>query len=172
MPTPCYVRILGVTQGLITENANTADSVADKYIEDHKDELLAQRISHSISIPTNRQSGSPSGRRVHNSYAITCCLNSAIPLLYNALTTGEKLSSVVISWMRTSIEGKQENFFTTKLENAVVAHISLDLPHCQEEKDKDFEQLVTVFFNYRKITWEHLNSGTSGADDWRNPNEA
>ncbi|ENM3789903.1 type VI secretion system tube protein Hcp, partial [Vibrio cholerae] len=26
--------------------------------------------------------------------------------------------------------------------------------------------------SYRKITWDHVNAGTSGADDWRKPIEA
>ncbi|EKF9648656.1 type VI secretion system tube protein Hcp, partial [Vibrio cholerae] len=25
---------------------------------------------------------------------------------------------------------------------------------------------------YRKITWDHVNAGTSGSDDWRKPIEA
>ncbi|MCG9783702.1 type VI secretion system tube protein Hcp [Vibrio brasiliensis] len=38
-----------------------------------------------------------------------------MPLLYNALSSGEKMKTVELKWYRTSIEGKQENFFTTKL---------------------------------------------------------
>ncbi|EGR2465773.1 TPA: type VI secretion system tube protein Hcp, partial [Vibrio cholerae] len=26
--------------------------------------------------------------------------------------------------------------------------------------------------SYRKITWDHVNAGTSGSDDWRKPIEA
>ncbi|EEA1561020.1 Hcp1 family type VI secretion system effector [Salmonella enterica subsp. enterica] len=35
-----------------------------------------------------------------------------------------------------------------------------------------FTQLLEVSLAYRKIEWEHVKSGTSGADDWRAPLEA
>ena len=33
-------------------------------------------------------------------------------------------------------------------------------------------QLLAVSLAYRKVEWEHIKSGTSGADDWRAPLEA
>ena len=33
----------------------------------------------------------------------------------------------------------------------------------------EFTQLIQVSLAYRKIDWEHMVSGTSGADDWRTP---
>jgi type VI secretion system secreted protein Hcp len=46
------------------------------------------------------------------------------------------------------------------------------MPHCQDTTSSDFTQLVTVSLSYRKVTWEHVVAGTSGADDWRTPIEA
>ncbi|RRO21510.1 type VI secretion system tube protein Hcp, partial [Pectobacterium aquaticum] len=42
-------------------------------------------------------------------------LNKAVPLLYNALSTGEMLPTTTLKWYRTSVEGKQEHFFSTIL---------------------------------------------------------
>ncbi|ENM3896891.1 type VI secretion system effector Hcp-2, partial [Vibrio cholerae] len=116
--------------------------------------------------------GQPSGQRVHKPFKFTVALNKAVPLLYNALSSGEKLKTVELKWYRTSIEGKQENFFTTKLENASIIDIHCEMPHCQDPAKSDFTQNVTVSLSYRKITWDHVNAGTSGADDWRKPIEA
>ncbi|MEZ9177996.1 hypothetical protein BCT63_19935 [Vibrio kanaloae] len=172
MPTPCYISIQGEIQGLITSGACTSDSIGDSYVEGHEDEMLVQKFDHVITVPTDPQSGQPSGQRVHKPFKFTVSLNKSVPLLYNALSSGEKMKEVELKWYRTSIEGKQENFFTTKLENASIVDIACEMPHCQDPSMSDFTQNLTVSMSYRKITWDHINAGTSGADDWRKPIEA
>ncbi|WP_299492743.1 Hcp family type VI secretion system effector [uncultured Shewanella sp.] len=172
MPTPCYISIEGQTQGNITAGAFTSDSVGDIFVEGHEDEMLVQEFNHVVTVPTDPQSGQPSGQRVHKPFIFTVALNKAVPLMYNALSTGEKLNSVVLNWYRTSIEGKQEHFFSTTLEGATIVDIDCHMPHCQDPTQADFTQLVKVSLAYRKIIWDHTSAGTSGADDWRKPTEA
>ncbi len=174
MPTPCYISIEGQTQGNITAGAFTSDSVGNIYVEGHEDEVLVQEFSHVVTVPTDPpQSGQPSGQRVHKPFKFTSALNKATPLMYNALASGEMLPKVELKWYRTSVEGKQEHFFSTILEDATIIDINCNMPpHCQDAANADFTQLVTVSLSYRKVTWEHAVAGTSGADDWRSPIEA
>uniref|UniRef100_A6VUJ5 Type VI secretion system tube protein Hcp n=1 Tax=Marinomonas sp. (strain MWYL1) TaxID=400668 RepID=A6VUJ5_MARMS len=172
MPTPCFISIEGESQGLITAGAMTVDSIGDVGLEGHDDEMLVQRFDHNVTVPTNPQSGNPSGQRVHKPFKFTVALNKAVPLLYNALSSGEKLPKVELKWYRTSAEGKQENFFVTELEGAVIVDIHCEMPHCQDPAMGNFTQNLTVSMAYRKITWDHINSGTSGSDDWSKPIEA
>ncbi len=171
MPTPCYISIKGAAQGLITAGANMADSVGDAYVEGHEDEMMVQAFSHDVTVSTDPQSGQPSGQRTHKPFKFTVSLNKAVPLLYNALASGEYLSEVTLRWYRTSRFGYQENFFTTKLYSAVVTNIECEMPHCQDPENASFTQNLTVSIAYRGIRWEHLNSGTLGSDDWRKPLE-
>ena len=99
-------------------------------------------------------------------------LNKAVPLMYNALASGEMLPTVTLNWYRTSVEGKQEHFFTTTLTDATIVDINCQMPHCQDPTKADFTQLIEVSLAYRKIDWEHNVAGTSGSDDWRAPLEA
>lgn len=172
MPTPSYISIEGQTQGLITAGACTPESIGDAYVEGHENEMLVQEFDHTVIVPTDPQSGNPSGQRVHKPFQFTVSLNKAVPLLYNALASGEMLKNVELKWYRTSLAGKQENFFVTKLENATVVEIHCAMPHCQDPANEKFTQNVTISLSYRKITWDHLTAGTSGADDWRKPIEA
>ena len=82
------------------------------------------------------------------------------------------LPKVQLKWYRTSVEGKQEHFFTTALEDATIVNIDSKMPHCQDPQKTDYTQLIEVSLPYRKISWEHTVAGTSGADDWRAPIEA
>jgi type VI secretion system secreted protein Hcp len=169
MPTPAYINIRGITQGEITQSAFTADSVGNVFVEGHEDEILVQKIEHQITVPTDPQSGQPSGQRVHKPFKFTSALNKATPLMYQALTSGEKLESVVVRWYRTSGEGKQEHFFNTVLEDAIIVEINTVLPHVQDKQNEEYTQLVEVSMTYRKITWTHIVARTEGSDDWRKP---
>lgn len=172
MPTPAYITIKGKTQGDITKGAFTSDSVGNVYQEGHEDQILVQEIEHLVATPTDPQSGQPSGQRVHKPFIFTAPMNKATPLLYQALATGEMLTEVEVMWYRTSSEGKQEYFFTTQLEDAIIVSINLALPHAQDMSKASYTQLVKVAMAYRKITWTHNIAGTEASDDWRKPEES
>ena len=172
MPTPCYISIQGKSQGNLTAGAFTADSVGNIYVQGHEDEMLVQAFEHLVSVPTDPQSGQPAGQRVHRPFRFTVALNKAVPLLYNALASGEMLPTVTLKWFRTSVEGRQEHFFSTRLTDATVVDIDCQMPHCQDANKSEFTQLIQVALAYRKIVWEHTVAGTSGADDWRAPLES
>ena len=98
MPKPCYISIKGQTQGLITDWAFTAESVGNIYVQGHEDEMLVQEFSHNVTVPTDPQSGQPSGQRSHKPFIFTVALNKAVPLLYNALASGEMLTVTELHW--------------------------------------------------------------------------
>ncbi|WP_434765767.1 Hcp family type VI secretion system effector [Pseudomonas triticicola] len=169
MPTPAYISIHGKNQGHITKGAFTADSVGGVFVEGHEDEILAQAIAHKISTPTDSQSGQPSGQRVHQPFSFTSSLNKASPLLNQALATGETLPTVEVKWFRTNSDGKQEHFFTTKLEDATVVEIDTVLPHVEDINNRSYTHLIKTSLSYRKISWSHVVAGTEASDDWRKP---
>ena len=71
MPTPAYLTIEGTKQGPITQGTLTAESVGNIWQEAHKDEILVEAFKHELLIPTDPQSGQPTGQRVHQSLVIT-----------------------------------------------------------------------------------------------------
>ena len=168
MAQPAYIKIEGSTQGLISSGASTQESIGNRYQAGHEDEIMAQEISHIVTVPTDTQRGQPSGQRVHKPFSFTCSLNKAVPLLYNALTKGERLPRVEVHWFRTSSDGGAEHYFTTILEDAIITDIALVMPNAQDRSNNDKTELFTVSLNYRKVVWEHIAAGTSGSDDWRN----
>jgi type VI secretion system secreted protein Hcp len=167
MATPAYMSITGKQSGLITAGAFTAESVGNTYQEGHEDEILIQAFEHEIVIPRDPQSGQPTGRSIHKPLVVTKVVDKASPLLLQALVNGEKITSAVIKWYRTSAEGKQEHYFTTTLEDALIVNIKGKMHHCQDDAMKHFTQLEEVYFSYRKISWDHVGANTVGSYDWR-----
>jgi type VI secretion system secreted protein Hcp len=169
MPTPAYMTIEGETQGAITQGAFTEDSVGNTWQEGHEDEFLVQAYNHVVEIPRDPQSGQPSGQRVHKPLTVTKVFDKCSPLLYNALTSGEKLPTCEIKWYRTSGSGTQEHYFTMKLTDAIIVDIKGYMPNCQDPGNASFTHLEDISFSYRAIEWTHEIGGTSGSDDWRTP---
>ena len=169
MPTPAYMSIQGEKQGNITAGAFTEESVGNVYQEGHEDEVLVEAVDHTVTIPRDPQSGQPSGQRVHQALKVTKVLDKASPLIYNALTSGEKLPKVEIKWYRTSQSGSQEHYFTTRLTDAIIVDVRCNMPNAQDPQMAQFTHLEDVCFSYRKIEWTHEIAGTSGSDDWRRP---
>jgi len=169
MPTPAYLEIEGVTQGAITEGAFTEDSVGNIYQEGHENEILVQAFAHEVTVPTDVQSGQPTGQRMHKPMVITKVFDKSSPLLYVALSTGERLTKCKLKWYRTSTSGTQEHYFTIELEDAIITQIKARMPNCQDPSQSHFTHLEDVAFSYRKISWTHEAGGTSGTDDWRAP---
>jgi type VI secretion system secreted protein Hcp len=169
MPTPAYITIEGSNQGLITSGAFTEDSVGNIYVEGHEDECLVEAFKHEVIIPRDPQSGQPTGQRVHQPLTITKVFDKASPLLYQALTSGERLTKCQIKWFRTSATGTQEHYFSIDLEDAIIVDIKAYMPNCQDPGMAHFTHLEDVSFSYRRITWTHEAAGTSGFDDWRAP---
>ncbi|MGI0119430.1 Hcp family type VI secretion system effector [Zooshikella sp. RANM57] len=167
MPTPAYMTIEGEKQGLITAGTFTEDSVGNIFQEGHEDQILVEAFRHDIVLPRDPQSGQPTGQRVHQPMVITKVFDKCSPLLYNSLTSGERLITCKIDWYRTSASGTQELYFTIELEDAIVVAINASMPNCQDPNSAYFTHLEDVHFTYRKITWTHEVCGTSGHDDWR-----
>jgi type VI secretion system secreted protein Hcp len=169
MPTPAYMTIEGANQGAITQGNFTEESVGNIWQEAHKDEILVEGFQHKLLIPRDPQSGQPTGQRVHQPLVITKVYDRCSPLLYNALTSGERLTKVRLKWYRTSATGQQEHYFTHELEDAVIVDITAHMPNCQDPGQAHFTHLEEVSFTYRKITWTHEVCSTTGTDDWRAP---
>ena len=167
MPTPAFMSIEGVKQGNITKGAFTEASVGNTYVEGREDEFMVQAFDHLITIPRDRQSGQPTGQRVHEPITITKVFDKSSPLIYNALTSGEKLTQCKIKWYRTSISGTQEHYFSIDLEDAIIVFVKAGMPNCQDPGKSHFTHLEDVSFAYRKIAWIHEAGGTQGMDDWR-----
>jgi type VI secretion system secreted protein Hcp len=168
MATVSYVTIEGQFQGPITDGCNTAESMGNKYQQDHADESTVLALEHNITIPTDPQSGQPTGQRVHMPMVLRKRFDKATPLLAVAVTSGENLQVTITFW-RTSMEGAQEHYFTVALEDARLVDIRYGKEHTADPAKGFYDDEEVLSFSYRKITWTHEAAGTSGADDWRAP---
>lgn len=160
MPMPAHLYVTGARQGKMEGSCE---------IQGREGSILVQEFKHEISIPRSPQTGQPTGKRVHNPLIITKFFDKSSPLLYQALTSGEKLTDVHIDWYRITEQGKEEHYFTIKLEDAIVVSMVPFMPNCLDLQYAQYQHMEEVAFTYRKITWTWEPDGIEGEDDWVTP---
>src|SRR2546423_14339596 len=90
--------------------------------------IMVIAVSHEIISPRDPQSGLPTGKRMHKPFVITKELDKSSPLLYNALTSNEKITSFKLEFYAPQVNGVggagQENeHVTVGLSDSTIASI-------------------------------------------------
>lgn len=166
MPTPCYLTLTGATQGDLTSGAMSEDSVGTLSNSAHADAIQIQEIDMAVEIPTDPQSGQPTGRRVHKGVRLVKYVDKSSPLLLQAIASGEQISSAALQFFRTAPTGAQEHYFTIEFVEASIVHYRPFFPNALDEESMAFSHMEEIILTYKTITMTHEVAGTSGSDSW------
>ncbi|WP_374625984.1 type VI secretion system tube protein TssD [Pandoraea sp.] len=127
-------------------------------------ELVA--YAHNVYIPTDGNTGKLTGTRVHKPYLLTKAKDRSSPELYKALTSGKTLQTVTIREYEIDGAGKEEEYFTTVMENVKVVSINakmLDIKVPDYEKHNHLEE---VELRYETIQWKYADGNIQHKDSW------
>jgi len=160
MPMPCYLALEGQKQGKIEGSCK---------VMGHEGKILVQAVEHTIEIPKSPQTGLPTGKRIHGPITLTKEIDKSSPKLYQALTSGEQMKSVVLEFLRISPRGSEEKYYTVKLENAIVTRMRTWIPNCLESDSAQLGHMEDVALTYEKITWTFEPDGIESEDSWLAP---
>lgn len=160
MPMPIFLSITGKTQGKIEGSCAIAG---------HVGKILVQAELNDVKIPRNPQTGLPSGKRVHEPFTLTKEIDKSSPKILQALTSGEQLSEVLLEYTRISSAGKEELYYTIKLENAIAVSVKKWVPNCLDKSKESYGHMEDVSFSYEKVTWSFTTDGIEADDSWLAP---
>lgn len=160
MAMPAHMYVTGTRQGFI---AGSCD------LRGREDSMLIEQFDHHVHIPSDPQSGLPTGKRVHKPLTVCKFYDKASPKLYQALVTGERMSEVKIDWYRINPSGEEEHYFQHVLTDAIIIGIKPYMPNCLDSSKEQFQHMEEVSFTYRKIRWTWIPDGVEAEDDWKVP---
>jgi len=160
MPMPGYLTLSGQHQGKIEGGCT---------IQGHEGSILVQGVDHTIEIPKSIQTGLPTGRRIHGPLTITKEIDKASPKLFQALTSGEQLSSAKLEYHRISPKGTEELYYTVEIKNAVITSIRKYVPNCLDPQNKTIGHMEDVSFTYETIIETFTPNGIEAQDSWNAP---
>jgi len=157
---PIYMSLVSSTLGPVEGSCTTPG---------HEGNISIYSFSHELSASIGSQTGQPSGKKVHAPLTITKPIDKTSPHLYWGFDSGENFDSLTIELYRFDKTGREEHYFTIKLEDAMVLSIQPYTPLRIEGVDRpanDYAHMETVSFTYKKITWIHIPDGVSYEADW------
>jgi len=162
MSMPSHLSLTGKNQGKIEGSCD---------IKGREGTILVYALDHHIEIPRDTHSGLPTGKRVHLPMTVTKEIDKSSPKLYQALTSGEQLSEVVLDFYRISPTGTEEKYFTSKLENAIIVSIEAFYPETFIPANEPYKHMEKVSFTYEKVIWTWQPDGIEAEDSWKAPKE-
>ncbi|MDW6003967.1 type VI secretion system tube protein TssD [Vibrio mangrovi] len=161
MAHTAYITLRGAKQGLISGGCNTKDSMANRYQENHTDQITVLACDFSMYKDPHQHSLS------HDAIRITKSIDKSSPLLAMAFARQEYLEGT-IDFYRTNEKGYNEKFYSVALQKAVISGISSESPHSILSSGKEMSE--TISLRYQGIQQEHLICGTMAFDGWENDN--
>lgn len=160
MPMPCYMTVKGKTQGNIDGSCT---------IKGHEKTIFVYEMDHNVTIPVNPSTGGTTGQRIHLPLVITKEIDKSSPKLQQAVCTGEELTEVLLEFWRISPAGKEEKYYTVKLEGARVVKTEGYFPLTFLEESKPYRHMEKISFVYGKIIWTWVPDGIESEDSWEAP---
>jgi type VI secretion system secreted protein Hcp len=127
-------------------------------------EVIAQ--NHSVYIPTDNNTGKLTGTRVHAPFMLLKEIDASSPYLYKAVTLGQTLKSAEFKWYRINLDGFEEEYFTTKLENVKLVKIASKMHDVKDPSKEKHNHLEEVELRYEKITWTFKDGHITHSDSW------
>lgn len=166
MPIPAYAIIKGKNQGDISAGSMSIDSVGTLSHKGQEDSIQVQEFELGIEIPTDPQSGQPTGRRIHTGMRLVKYIDKSSPMLLQAIASGEQMEKVEIQFFRTAATGSQEHYYTITLEEATLVRYRPHFPNSLAPEMQGYAHMEELLFQYKTIEVTHVVGGTSGKDSW------
>jgi len=160
---------MALTSYLTVEGEKTGPVEGSCNQKGRENKILVYGVEHRMEIPHDVHTGGPTGQRIHHAFIITKRLDQASPLLWQMCATGEKFSSWQLDYYRINEKGMEENYFTIKLEEAIVVNMKHYKPLSFIENNKPYHDMEEVSFTYSAITWEHKQPNKMASDSWKEP---
>ncbi|EJN29053.1 type VI secretion system effector, Hcp1 family [Pseudomonas sp. GM78] len=127
-------------------------------------EVLA--LNHSVSIPTDDNTGKLTGTRIHDPFVFTKEVDAATVYLFKAVTQGQTLMSAEFKWYRINEAGQEVVNYTALLENVKVVNVESKMHDIKDPSKEKHNHLEEVELRYEKITWSFMDGNLSHSDSW------
>ncbi|TIC84373.1 type VI secretion system tube protein TssD [Nocardioides sp. GY 10127] len=147
---PISGRCTGAQQGVIKGDTTT---------KGREGTYAITSLTHGLDVPFDGTSGAATGRLTHEPVVIRTDVSSATPLLLQALTRHELLTSCTFRFWRTDAKGVSRNYFRLDLTDAyLVSYRLVGRPGGDDQ--------VVFSLVYGSVQWTWTESGVTTGAEW------
>jgi type VI secretion system secreted protein Hcp len=122
--------------------------------------------NHEVSVPHHAASGQATGKRQHQPLTIIKAVDKTTPQLYQALVTGEPITTFRLECWRAASDGAHEPYYRIELSNALIVGITAKQLDNQLPENEDSVACEDVSFVYQKIAWTWIEDNVTAEDSW------
>lgn len=152
MPLPAYLEI--------------PDIPGSSKVQGRENWIEVLGSNHQVYMPVDRKDGSATGTRVHKDFVIVKNFDKASPKLEQFLCNGKVIGTATLHWYMIDDQGKEKEYFKTKLQNARVSAIRSYMPDVDNPANEQYKHMEEVSFRYEKITWTFTDGNVEFTDSW------
>lgn len=144
MPLPFIVEITSQSTGKIKGSSQMYGLSAV---------VLAYSFEHRVHVSRDNPDGDDGGLRFHDPLTICKEIDKSSPVLYQHLVTGGLLSDVTMRFYKYGPGGKEINYHTIVLEDAIITDVSPEMKLTFLRENERYRHMEYVSFSYRTIRW-------------------
>ena len=156
MPLPIYAKFDGIDGSC--------------QVKDREDTVQVLALDHTIEVPVDVKDATATGARMHGAICLTMNVDKATPNLLESVCQSKTISTVDIDFYMIDEDGKQNKYFTMKLENARVTRHRMWFPNVDDKVTATYKHMVDIDLRYEKATWTWLDGNLEFSDAWKEPN--
>jgi len=123
-------------------------------------------FNHRVYVPTDRDDGSLTGTRKHDSLVFHKAFDKASSLLYQKVCTGQTVPNILIRWYKITDRGEEVAYFEHKLEKCKIASVRSYMHNVKDSTKEQFVHQEEVTIRYEKVTWNFLDGNLQHTDQW------
>ncbi|ATM75351.1 Secreted protein hcp [Serratia fonticola] len=154
MSSIIYMSIKGKKQGLISAGCGTFDSIGNRYQVGHEDDIFVLSYQH---LATRSQHVN------HQPVIILKLIDKSSPLIAACMDNNEEIECN-IQFLRTSVNGGLERYYSIRLGGATIVAIKCDYPHSINDNGMIPQEAISI--KYRDITRNHESCSTGSYSFW------
>lgn len=123
-------------------------------------------FNHRVYLPTDRDDGSITGTRKHDSLVIHKAFDKASSLLYQKVCTGETVPAITIRWYEITEQGEEKAYYEHILSNCKIASVRSYMHNVKDRTKEQYVHQEELTIRYEKITWNYLDGNLQHTDEW------
>lgn len=156
MALNAHLTLVGQIQGPIRGSANQSG---------REETIIVRAVDHQVNAVLDAN-GLPAGARKHQPIVLSVTADRAAPLIQQALTTNETMTTFRLDFYQTSTAGPEQRHYRITLTGARVIGMKLEMLNNAYSDLASVPMQYKVAFAYASIEWEHTLASIVSTDSW------
>ena len=138
----------------------------DSKVKGREGSIEVFAFDYGVQMPVDRFTGTTTGTREHKTVSFTKAFCSASAVFFEAACRGKNLKQVTVNWYEINPNGREQIYFTHKLDNVKVVSFQQSLRHTKDKINDLHVHEDIIELRFSKISLKHHHGNYEASDSW------